>query len=217
MVKLDRCVGSCNTLNVLSNKVCIPNKIKDFNMKFLDPNKIKIDEKLYKNILVYYIAYVTVKGSIYVKINSINPLYIMFNRINGYFEEIKENKYLTLVSTNENKEKIKKYEELWIKINNLIKTITKKSDDYDKKYMKIEFHSDDKLPLNKAIEIPVLVIDVRAIFYENNKYYPQVFIDECLYKTQKCYIMIQLRFLKELTLIKQAHQKSVIFVAIGIC
>ena len=186
-------------------------------MKFLDPNKIKIDEKLYKNILVYYIAYVTVKGSIYVKINSINPLYIMFNRINGYFEEIKENKYLTLVSTNENKEKIKKYEELWIKINNLIKTITKKSDDYDKKYMKIEFHSDDKLPLNKAIEIPVLVIDVRAIFYENNKYYPQVFIDECLYKTQKCYIMIQLRFLKELTLIKQAHQKSVIFVAIGIC
>ena len=118
-------------------------------MKFLDPNKIKIDEKLYKNILVYYIAYVTVKGSIYVKINSINPLYIMFNRINGYFEEIKENKYLTLVSTNENKEKIKKYEELWIKINNLIKTTTKKSDDYGEKYMKIEFHSGDKLPLNK--------------------------------------------------------------------
>ena len=106
----------------------------------------------------------------------------MFNRINGYFEEIKENKYLTLVSTNESKEKIKKYEELWIKINNLIKTITKKSDDYDEKYMKIKFDSDDKLPLNRTIEIPVLVIVVRAIFYEN-KYYPQVFLDECLYKT----------------------------------
>ena len=36
----------------------------------------------------------------------------MFNRINGYFEEINGNKYLTLVSTNESKQKIKTYEEL---------------------------------------------------------------------------------------------------------
>ena len=31
-VKLDRCVGSCNTLNDLSNKVCIPNKTEDLNL-----------------------------------------------------------------------------------------------------------------------------------------------------------------------------------------
>ena len=30
-VKLDRCVGSCNTLNDLSNKVCVPNKLEDLN------------------------------------------------------------------------------------------------------------------------------------------------------------------------------------------
>ena len=30
-VKLDRCVGSCNTLNDLSNKVCVPNKTEDLN------------------------------------------------------------------------------------------------------------------------------------------------------------------------------------------
>ena len=36
--------------------------------------------------------------------------------MNGYFEEINENKYLTLVPTNESKEKIKKYEELLRKI-----------------------------------------------------------------------------------------------------
>ena len=36
-------------------------------------------------------------------------------------------KYLTLVPTNESKEKIKKYEELWIKIRDLIKSVTKKS------------------------------------------------------------------------------------------
>ena len=84
--------------------------------------------------------------------------------------------------TNESKEKIKKYEELWIQIRDLIQSITKNSDDYDEKYMKIKFNSDDELPLNKTIEIPTITIVVRAIFLENNKYYPQVFLDECLYK-----------------------------------
>ena len=32
MVKLDRCVGSCNTLNDLSSKVCVPNKTEDLNL-----------------------------------------------------------------------------------------------------------------------------------------------------------------------------------------
>ena len=58
----------------------------------------------------------TIKDSKYVKINSVNPLYLIFSKVNGYFEEINENKYLTLVPTNESKEKIKKYEELWSKI-----------------------------------------------------------------------------------------------------
>ena len=41
--------------------------------------------------------------------------------MNGYFEEINVNKYLTLVPTNDSKEKIKKYEELWIKIRDVIR------------------------------------------------------------------------------------------------
>ena len=44
--------------------------------------------------------------------------------MNGSFEEIDGIKYLTLVPTNERKEKPKKYEELWIKIRDLIKLIT---------------------------------------------------------------------------------------------
>ena len=82
------------------------------NVKEFDPNSIKKDQKSCKIILIYYIACVTIKDSKYVIINSLNPLYLMFNRINRYFEEINGNKYLTLVSTNESKEKIKKYEEL---------------------------------------------------------------------------------------------------------
>ena len=48
--------------------------------------------------------------------------------------------------------------------------------------MKIEFNSDDELPLNKSIEIPSMIMVVRAVFHENNKYYPQVILGECLYK-----------------------------------
>ena len=48
------------------------------------------------------------KDSKYVKINSVNILYLIFNKVNGYFEEINGNKYLTIVPTNESKEKIKK-------------------------------------------------------------------------------------------------------------
>ena len=48
--------------------------------------------------------------------------------------------------------------------------------------MKIKFNSDDELPLNKTIEIHNVTIVVRAAFHENNKFYPQVFLDECLYE-----------------------------------
>ena len=56
----------------------------------------------------------------------------MINKMNGYFEEINKNKYLILVPTNESKEKIKKHEELCIIIRDLIRSVTRKSDDYDK-------------------------------------------------------------------------------------
>ena len=82
----------------------------------------------------------------------------------------------------ERKEKIKKYEEQWSKIRDLIRSITKNSDNYFEKYMKIKSNSDDELPLNKTIEIPGMIIIVRTIFLENNKNYPQVFSGECLYK-----------------------------------
>ena len=53
-----------------------------------------------------------------------------------------------------------KLEKLWIKIRDLIKSITKNSDVCDEKYVKIKFNSDDELPVNKTIEIPIMVIVV---------------------------------------------------------
>ena len=66
----------------------------------------------------------------------------------------------------------------------LTRSVTKNSDDYDEKYMKIKFNLGDKLPLNKMIEIPSMITVVRVVFHENNKYYSRVFLDECLYKLQ---------------------------------
>ena len=78
-----------------------------------------------------------------------------------------------LVPADENKEMLKKYEELWNKIRN----------DYDERYMKIKFNSDDDSPLRKTLDFCNMVIVVRSVFHEGKKYYPQVFSGKCLYKS----------------------------------
>ena len=78
----------------------------------------------------------------------------------------------------------KKYEVLRINIRDLIRSVTKKSDDYDEKYMIIKFDTDEKLLLNKRINVPIIIIVVRAVFNENNKHYLQVILDECLYEIE---------------------------------
>ena len=70
----------------------------------------------------------------------------------------------SIVPTNKSKEKMKRYEELWSKIEDLIRSITKNSDSFDEKYMKIKFNSDGKIPLNKTIQINSIIIVVRATF-----------------------------------------------------
>ena len=57
------------------------------NIKNFDPNLLKIDQKSYKNIDIYYIEYITMKDSEYVKINSVNPLYLIVNEVDGYIKE----------------------------------------------------------------------------------------------------------------------------------
>ena len=73
-------------------------------MKGFDPNNIKIDQQSYKNVLIYYIGYVTIKTDL--KMYTVNLLYLIYGKVNGYFEEVKGNKHLTLVPTDESKEKI---------------------------------------------------------------------------------------------------------------
>ena len=48
--------------------------------------------------------------------------------------------------------------------------------------MKIKFNSDDDLPLNKQLKLHMLTIIVNSIFEDDNIYYPQVFLDDCLFE-----------------------------------
>ena len=71
---------------------------------------LKLDKKLYKDIDIYNIGYVTIKkiGHGY-DINSVNPLYLHIDNANGYIEEMNGDKYLVFDVTYENKELLKRY------------------------------------------------------------------------------------------------------------
>ena len=95
-------------------------------------------------------------------------------------EESNGNKYLLFAS--KNKELFIKYTELWNKIKSLIEKINRKPGNYDDKYLKIKLNSDDDLRLGKILSLYNMTIVVRSVFQEDNKYYPQVFLKECLYE-----------------------------------
>ena len=57
------------------------------------------------NLDIYYIGYVTKKPEY--KINSVNRLYLMINRIDGLFAEKVGDKYLSIASTDRNSEVLK--------------------------------------------------------------------------------------------------------------
>ena len=86
----------------------------------------------------------TVKARSYETI-IVNPLQLRTNEINGCIEESNGNKYLTLILTDEGKDTLKKNEELWNKIRDLVRSTTNNSDSYNEKYVKIKFNSYDVL------------------------------------------------------------------------
>ena len=55
------------------------------NIKNFDSNNIKIDEKSHQNIFIYFIRYVTTEDSKYIKIDSVNPSYLILKKVNECF------------------------------------------------------------------------------------------------------------------------------------
>ena len=148
-----------------------------------DPILLKIDLKSFKNIDIYNIRYITIKKiDYYENIYCINPLYLIIAHANGYIEEKDANKYLIFDSTDKNKELLKKYNDVWNGIKDKIKELSSEEYDYEKDYMKIKYNSDDNLPLNKPLKFHNMIITNRSVFQKDGKRYPQVFLDDTLYK-----------------------------------
>ena len=152
-----------------------------------DSNMLKLDKKSYKNLEIYNIGYVAIKKIGYgYDINSVNPFYLCINNVNilkklKNIEEINEDKCLVFDDTYENKELLKRYDDVFNGIMDKIKEIDDDWLEYSKDYMKIKFNSDDNLPLNKPLKFYQMTITIRCVISEDNKLYPQVFLDEALY------------------------------------
>ena len=147
---------------------------------FFNINHLKLDKKVVLGNDVSYIGYITKKPQW--DVNRVNLLYLIINRIKGHFEEVDGNKFLIINS--ENGDIMQKYQEAF----NGIKEIIKKINDYNQpikyndNYMKIKFNTDDNIPLNKIIYFPTITIIIRSITKKDEKYYPQLFLDDCLYE-----------------------------------
>ena len=140
------------------------------NIKNFEPNLLKIDRKSYKNIGIYNIGYITIKKiDDYENIYSVNPLYLIIAHASGYIEEKGVNKYLVFDSTDENKELLKKYNDVWNGIKNKIEEVSSGECDYEKDYMKIKFNSDNNLSLKKPLKFHNVTIIIRSVFEEDDK------------------------------------------------
>ena len=152
-------MGVIKQINIKNRTYYFYNDIID--LKNFDAGLLKIDKKSYKDIGIYNIGYVTKKNIDDCKnINSVNPLYLNITHANGYIEEKSVNKYLVFDSTDEIKELVKKYNDVFSGIRDKIKEINSNECDYEKYYMKIEFNSDDNLPLNKQLKFHLMTITI---------------------------------------------------------
>ena len=145
---------------------------------------IKRESKIGVNI--YYIGYVFELNYDY---NTINPLYFVINRLIGYIKEIEgsRDEYLVVAKNVHNKNIISVLDIVWGSIENKIDPKPNiypnaiEIEDYDK----FRFNSDTNLPLDTLIEFRSLVINVSCVIEKDNEYYPEIYLEECLYVKDK--------------------------------
>ena len=121
-------------------------------------------------------------------INSINRLYLIARHLFGRVEKIQGSSDRYLVADENNKEVINVLDKLWkfikYEINRLIKRNDKITfcnvDNKISEYNKLGFSSDVDLPLDTLIEFRMLTIVINCVIEKGNKYYPDIYLDECL-------------------------------------
>ena len=171
-------MGTVKQINIKNRTYYFYNDIID--LENFDSSLLKLDKKSYKDIGIYNIGYITIKKiddceNIY----SVNPLDLLINHASGYIEEKDANKYLIFDSTDENKELLNNYTDVWNGIKDKIKEGSGECD-YEEDYMKIKFNSD--FPSNKPLKFHLMTITIRSVFEEDDKLYLQIVLDDTLYE-----------------------------------
>ena len=143
--------------------------INDFDIKFFKiakrESRIGVD--------IYYIGYVVNKLEYDIK--SVKPLYLSVKSLLGSVEKIDGSRDRYLVIDKSNIEVINIFNTLLEYIED--KIILDKIDGFDK----IRFSSDIDLPLGTLIQFEILIIIIRCIIKKDDKYYPEIYLDEGLY------------------------------------
>ena len=148
-----------------------------------DKSKIKVDKKDFNNSDIYYLAYEYKKKITECNIiRSVNPLYLRIVDIKGQFEKGKDDAWYLVISDKD--DVYKKLIDIFESIKNEITEKTWDALEYDKDYMTIKFESNNIFPTDKDVNIPTATTVIRAMFAKEGKYYPQLFLNDGLYK--KC-------------------------------
>ena len=165
-------------LNIKSRTYYFYNDL--ININNFNNSKLKLDKKGALSNDVYYIGYITKKPQW--NVYGVNPVYLIINKMKGHFEEVDGDKYLIISS--ENGDIMQNYQEVFDGIKEIVKKINDYGQliKYDDSCMKIKFSTDDNILLNKIIYFPTITITIRSITKKDDKYYPQLFLDECLYE-----------------------------------
>ena len=106
-------------------------------------------------------------------------MYLIINRVYEHVEEKNCNKFLTV---DKGDAVLKKYDQVLSGIKHHIKKIDNIEVNYNSDYDKVKFLSDYSLPLGKLIYFPTMTIIIRCVFKQNGVFYPQVYLDDCLYQ-----------------------------------
>ena len=155
-----------NKTNYDLDNICY---IDDFNV-----NSLKITKKESRiDTNIYY-----TRCALNLDDDTIIPLYFIINHLIGYIEEIdgSSDKYLVVASSVRNKNIMSVLDMVWTSIKDKINPGIKIKD-----YDKFRFNFDIDLPLNTIIQFRSLLINVSCVIEKNNEYYPEIYLDECLY------------------------------------
>ena len=148
--------------------------LNDFDVKHI--KLVKQESRI--GVDIYYIGYVLEPED---DINSKNLLYLIVKRLLGRLEKIEGSSDRYLVVDENNKEVINVFDKLWKFIED--KITFGNADNKISEYNKLRFSSNVDLPLDTLIEFHMLTVFINCVIEKGNKYYPEIYLDECLYKT----------------------------------